>query len=271
MPPRAVTLAGELVRRAATGSSRFATGAPSAQAAIDAAPGAWASRLPLDGVRTGDSLLFDDDRITWGFDQLGGVDGRTVLELGPLEGGHSFMAQRGGAAHVTAVEANTEAFLKCLVVKEVLALDRCSFLCGEAIAFLESDDEQFDLCVASGILYHMVEPVRLLELISRRARRVFLWTHVYDETIAGTPLAKRMGPPEPAEHAGFRHRVHRHSYGLAPHLGGFWGGTRRYSNWLTKDDLIGALRHFGWDGIEIGFEEQHAHGPALALVATREA
>jgi hypothetical protein len=251
---------------------RFTTVAPSPQTAVDAATEAWASRFPppLDGVRAGASPLFEDERIRWGFERLGGVEGRTVLELGPLEGAHSYMAQSAGAAHVTAVEANKDAFLKCLVTKELLGLDRCSFLCGDAIAYLEGGTETFDLCVACGILYHMVEPVRMLELISRRASRLLLWTHVYDEAaIAGTPLAKRMGPRRDAEHAGFAHGTYRHNYGLATNLRGFWGGTKPYSNWLTRDDLLGALRHLGWRDIELGFEERHVNGPALALVATR--
>ena len=263
MPPR-------IIRR----RDRFATSAPSAQTAVDAAAQAWASRFPapLDSVRAGSSPLFEDPRIAWGFERLGGIEGQRVLELGPLEGAHSYMAQQAGAARVTAVEANREAFLKCLVTKELFGLDRCSFLCGDAIGYLEGAAESFDLCIACGILYHMVEPVRMLELISQRASALLLWTHVYDEgAIAGTPLAKRMGAREEAEHAGFRHGVHRHRYGFGPHLSGFWGGTRPYSNWLTKDDLLGALSHFGWGDIELGFEEHHAHGPALALVARKAA
>jgi hypothetical protein len=274
MPPRVLTRARTLISRVVPRGERFETRVPSAETAIDAAPGDWASRLPppLDALNPRGSPLFEDERIAWGFERLGGVAGRTVLELGPLEGGHSYMAQRAGAERVTAVEANREAFLKCLVVKDLFELDRVSFLCGEAMAFLESSTEAFDVCVACGILYHMVEPVRMLELISRRAARLILWTHVYDEqAIAGTELAKRMGPAENAEQGGFAHRVHRHRYGLAPHLTGFWGGTRPYSNWLTKDDLLGALRHFGWRDIELGFEERHQHGPALALTAVRDA
>ena len=264
---------GLLARLRPREADAFATGPPSAQSAIDAVPVAWASRFPapLDGLHAGEAPLFEDPRMVWAFDRLGGLQDRTVVELGPLEGAHSYMAQQAGAAHVTAVEANPRAFLKCLVVKELLGLDRCSFLCGDALEFLAREQEGFDVCVACGILYHMTEPVRLLELISRRASRLVMWTHFYDqEALAVEGLAERMGPAEEFEHDGFRYRAHRHQYRHDARLAGFWGGTQAYSLWLPRADLLAALEHLGWREVEVAFEErQHPHGPALALVATR--
>lgn len=261
-----------LGRLALRNGATFAKAAPTPQSAVDAVPDAWASRFPppLEDLRAGEVRLFQDPRITWAFDRLGGVAGRTVLELGPLEGAHSYMAQAAGASRVTAVEANAKAFLKCLVVKELLSLDRCSFLCGDAVEYLSASDKRFDVCIACGILYHMVEPVRLIDLISRRARRVIMWTHFYDdEALANKRLAKRLGPAQAIEYEGFRHHVHRHRYRFDTRLAGFCGGTQPYSQWLPRDDLLRALAHFGWRDVEIAFEEKfHPNGPALALVAT---
>lgn len=181
------------------------------------------------------------------------------------------MAQQAGAARVVAVEANRDAFLKCLVVKEIFRLDRCSFQCGDVLEYLSGESEIFDLCIACGILYHLVEPVRLIELISARARRLLLWTHVYDEqAIAGTALSKRIGPAQEVEVGGFRHHIFRHSYGAATHLTGFLGGTRAYSNWISREDLLGAVEHFGWRDVQIAFDEPHPNGPALALTAVKD-
>jgi hypothetical protein len=207
----------------------------------------------------------------WAFGRFDGIAEKSVLELGPLEGGHSYMAQTAGASSVTAVEANPKAFLKCLIVKDLLALDRCSFLCGDALEFLASTNQQFDVCIACGILYHMVEPVRLLDLISRRASRLILWTHVYsDEALGNKQLAKRLRAAEPADYAGFRHSVHRHDYRSDLRLTDYCGGSRPYSNWLPREDLFRALDHFGWQSIETAFDEMTPNGPALALVAERQ-
>lgn len=255
------------------GAASFVRSAPSAQTAVDAVPDAWASQFPapLQQVAAGSAELFEDPRITWGFSNLGGVEGRSVLELGPLEAAHSYMAQRAGASHVTCVEANTKAFLKCLVVKELLQLDRCAFLCGDVLEYMEVNNEEFDLCIACGIMYHMAEPVRMLDLITRRASRLLMWTHVYDDAaLDNKHLAKRLGPRTEVEYDGFRHHVHRYRYGVDTRLAGFCGGTRPYSNWLPRDELLRALTHLGWGDIRLGFDERHhPHGPALALTAVR--
>lgn len=264
--------AGRRVRTTVVPRGRFEHRPPSAQTAVDAAPGLWASRFPppLEDVVAGDAPLFEDERIRWGLDRVGGVAGERVLEIGPLDGGHTTMAHVAGAARIVAVEANRDAFLKCLVVKELFGLDRASFQCGDAIAYLEASDERFDVCLASGVLYHLAEPVRLIELLAARATRLILWTHVYDAgAVAAAGRSRRFDAPRAAEHAGFAYTAHRHRYGVGPRLAGFWGGTRPYSTWLERDDLLRALAHFGFADVEVAFEETRAHGPCLALVARR--
>lgn len=249
------------------------TTAPSPQTAVDAVPGVWASRLPapLRDVRAGHTELFNDGRIHWAFERVGGVAGARVLDLGPLEGGHSYMAHEAGAAKVIGVEANTQAFLKCLVVKELFGLDRCSFLCGDASAYLRSSDAPVDVCIACGILYHLVDPVELLDLISQRASRLIVWTHVYTpEALQNPQLARRLSAPEPADYEGFEYQRVRHSYSVDSRLTGFFGGTAPYSNWMTRESLMRALARFGWQDVEVAFDEPfHPNGPALALVARK--
>ncbi len=251
----------------------FVTSAPSAQTAIDAAPDSWASKFPppLADINAGAAPLFEDPRVEWALARLGGVSGRAVLDLGPLEGAHSYMAERAGAERVVGVEANRNAFLKCLVTKELLDMQRCSFRCGDVTQFLQSTSERFDVCIACGILYHMVEPVRLIDLISRVSSRVVIWTHVFDEPArSNRNLTGKLAGPHEVDYEGFVHRVHRHSYGLDSRLGGFFGGTQSHSNWLPREELLRALEHFGWSSIEINFDEPlHPNGPALALVASR--
>jgi Protein of unknown function (DUF1698) len=272
---RAAGLVARVGRGAAlTGRDSFVTSAPSPQTAIDAAPDSWASRFPppLEDVQAGSAELFEDPRVSWAIDRISGVSGASVLDLGPLEGAHSYMAERAGARRVVGVEANRAAFLKCLVTKELLDLQNCSFRCGDVVRFLETTTEEFDVCIACGILYHMVEPVQLIDLISRHASRLILWTHVYDEVArANRNLAGKLSGPSEVEYDGFRHQVYRHSYGLDARLTGFFGGVERYSTWLPREELFRALRHFGWTDLEVGFDEPaHPNGPSLALVASQK-
>jgi hypothetical protein len=252
----------------------FVTSAPSAQTAIDAVPDSWASKFPapLRDTQAGAAPLFEDPRVKWAIERLGGVTDQAVLDLGPLEGAHSYMAEQAGASSVLGVEANRNAFLKCLVTKELLDLQRCSFRCGDVTQFLDTTSERFDVCIACGILYHMVEPVRLIDLISRVSSRIIIWTHVFDQpALTNRNLAGKLTGPIEVDYQGFAHRVYRHSYGLDSRFTGFFGGTQTHSSWLPREELLRALEHFGWSNIEIGFDEpMHPNGPALALVASRE-
>jgi hypothetical protein len=118
-----------------------------------------------------------------------------------------------------------------------------------------------------------VEPVRLLDLISKRAAQLFMWTHVYTEdALSNEAIALRLGRGEERVYEGFHHHVFRFSYDVDNRFAAFWGGTSPYSNWLSREDLMRALDHFGWRNVQIGFDEpRHQNGPALALVAERTA
>lgn len=56
---------------------------PCAQNAVDIFAGEWSAELPVADVTAGGVPLFKDDRVDWAIEQLGGVSGRFVLELGP--------------------------------------------------------------------------------------------------------------------------------------------------------------------------------------------
>jgi hypothetical protein len=140
---------------------QYTHAAPSPQAAIDIFKGEWTSQLPLPDLNSGSLPVFEDPRIEWAVAQMGGVKGKTVLELGPLEGGHTYMLERLGAKSVVAVEANARAYLKCLIVKELLGLERAQFLYGDFLEYLRQTSPKFDVCIASGVLYHMREPIEL--------------------------------------------------------------------------------------------------------------
>ena len=63
----------------------------------------------VPGFETGSSALFDDIRIKWLEAQLGSFAGQRVLDLGPLEGGHTCMMENAGAS-VVAIEGNQRPF-----------------------------------------------------------------------------------------------------------------------------------------------------------------
>lgn len=247
---------------------------PDPQNALDLFAGEWASRLPrpLDQLRAGDSLLFDDPRVRWAIDRIGGVQDKSVLELGPLEGGHTFMLDRGGAKQVMAIEANERAFLRCLVVKELLGIPAARFVHGDFVAYLAHCDARFDVVFASGVLYHLQDPVALIELLSRVTDTLYLWTMYYDEAVlqSSSSLRHRIVEPTMVDYKGLTYRLYRHDYLAAAWSSRFCGGTHKHAHWLTRPDIIRALGHFGFDYVEESFDEPlHENGSALAIIARK--
>lgn len=256
--------------------SPYATQAPSVQQTLDLFRNKWASQMPaaLGNSVAGQAALFDDPRVDWAVENLGklgvAISDSTVLEVGPLEGGHTYKLIHSGAKSVTAIEAHPEAFLKCLLLKELLSMERVNFLYGDAVPFLRSIGHTYDIGFACGFLYHMANPVEFLDLLCRRTRAVFLWTVYWDDgfnrenpgRIAGTSGVRQ------AEHAGFPHTLHRHDYGNGIDYGQFWGGPEGHANWMEKDDILKALAHFGFTR-QIVDLEKNAHGAALRVVAAR--
>ena len=242
--------------------------APSAQTAVDIFAGEWAARFPppLVDVKAGVAPLFEIEHVPWGVEVLGGVDGQRVLELGPLEGGHTYILDRLGAAQVVAVEANTRAFLKCLISKELLGIPSARFLCGDFVSYLADHAEHgaapFDLCLASGVLYHLSDPVTALGLMRRASDRLILWTHYYNpEIVESRPdLAAKFPGATVLERLGFRHTLYRQEYQAALDRPGFAGGHAETSAWMSRDDVLGALDHVGFDVVAIGHEERDHKG-----------
>lgn len=244
---------------------RYTSQAPSAQDTLDLFRGEWSSQVPVPGTCTGHAALFRDDRIAWLIEQDQSYRDKAALELGPLEAGHTYMLERSGY-DVTAVEGNSRAFLKCLVVKELLGL-KSHFLFGDINEHLKTS-YPVGLCVASGVLYHQLDPVNTLSLIAAKAERLFLWTHYYDPNLCTGALFSH---PETPKAAPFPHTLYPRSYLQALEWDGFCGGPAPSANWLSRVDLLQALYHVGFEVKATAFDHPtHQNGPCLALYAIRK-
>jgi len=254
----------------------YVSTAPGPQNALDIFKGEWASRMPepYTSLEAGIVPLFEDSRITWASDILGGLREKTVLDLGPLEGGHPYMFEQMGAKEVVSVEGNQRAFQKCLITKELLGLERVRYMCGDFMEFLRENEKRFDVVNACGVLYHQRNPVELLGLLAKAGDAVILWTHYYDQDVIAskTELALTFGPAVTSTHDGFEHELHRHYYGRSLRQMSFCGGNAPYANWMTRDGILAALTRYGLGDVQISSADddpQHLNGPAFALVAQR--
>jgi hypothetical protein len=244
------------------------------QEAFDLFSGQWSTAVP--GIaNSGKVPLFDDARISSFATEIGGFTGMRVLELGPLEGGHSAMLERMGAASVTAVEANQRAFLKCLVVQNYCRLRNTRFLLGDFHKFLISQpSKSYEVTVACGVLYHMQEPVSVLENLFRvTSKSIYLWTHVFEASaISDKPeILRRFRGTSDLRFQGEDTIVgHRYFYGDALNWGGFCGGPKEYANWISLEDILTIASRSGWKASNsLHLTPDHPHGPCVSVCFTQ--
>ncbi|NTI22054.1 DUF1698 domain-containing protein [Rhizobium rhizogenes] len=258
-------------RSTSTRTTPLETGAD-AQAVLDVFKGEWSSAMPLGyelKTQPGHAHTFEDARIGWLYQMFGPITGMDVLEIGPLEAGHTYMLHNLGAKSITSIENNSRAYLKCLAIKEIFKLTRASFVLGDAISYMQSSNKKFDIAVASGILYHMTDPIDLLDALSARSDRIFIWTQYFDadintkrhdagifepvsEIAPGYYGSKRVYPQQSLDWAGFS------------------GGADPYAIWMTRDSILNYLRSKGFEKINIAFDHRdHPNGPAIAICAQR--
>jgi hypothetical protein len=182
------------------------------------------------------------------------------------------MLEKAGCGSIISIEGNPRAYLKCLVLKEVLNLRRSHFLCGDFVEYLRGAFAKTDAVVASGVLYHMINPAELISLISRVTDRVFLWSHYYDAAaLADKPqIRKKLTGKTTTEYQGFRHTLFRYEYWSSFGLKRFCGGPNPHAFWMERETILDCLRWFGFNSVVTNFEEpNHADGPAFAVVARR--
>jgi hypothetical protein len=251
----------------------YVDGMPGWQNAIDLIPG-WNHAFPPElGLRAGDGLFYNDDRIRWCFEKYGSLENKSVLELGPLEGFHTYMLLQQHPSFIHAIEANKLSYLRCLVTKEILHLQRAEFYLGNFVPWLENTTVRYDLIVACGVLYHLSDPLRLLDMAAAKTDALFLWTHYFDEKempeddLRRTPF---LGPIVTRSFHGLDVHLHERGYHNAWKSKAFCGGIHDLHYWIEKADLLALLPAIGFDDISIAHERpDHPNGPSFSIFARR--
>lgn len=247
---------------------------PHPQAALDLVAG-WNHELPPEaGATTGSSIvLWADGRIEWCLEQFGDLKGCRVLELGPLEGSHTYMLHKRQPSAIDAIEANKLAFLRCLIVKNLLDLRGARFLLGDFQKWLEASGQRYDLIVASGVLYHLADPVRLLASASACTDAIYIWTHYFDTEqmpIEDTRRGAFSGEVTVRPFRGIDVRLHHRSYHGAWRDKAFCGGGHDDHTWMEKDQIIEVLKVLGFADIRVAHDTNvHPAGPNLSIFARR--
>jgi hypothetical protein len=185
------------------------------------------------------------------------------------------MLEKAGA-NVLAIEANFDSFLRCLIVKNLLDLES-KFILGDFTKGL-GESNSYELVVASGVLYHMTDPVSLLEQISQVTNRIFIWTHYFEPELQkwNPAIQSQVGlkwKVSETKYVNFKDKIIRivpQTYGEALGWDGFCGGPETFSYWIYKEDIILILKELGFRDIKVNFDHpDHRNGPSFCILATR--
>lgn len=246
--------------------SEYNETAPSSQSMFDIFEGEWLTAFPE--VKTGEVDLFDDERVKWAGQKVNGWSGKSVLEIGPMEGAHTFSLEQSGA-NVTAVESNRRCFQKCLIVKQHFGLDG-DFLFGDGQKYMEATPNRYDVVMAFGVLYHLRSPAEFIESAARVGKSICLWTHYYDEDAVGARGDLSIRFSKSAQNFKFRTKsltAYKQYYLAGRAQPQFCGGSAPHSLWLTKSSIFTIFDELGFTITDFNDNVAHKHGPSILLVA----
>jgi hypothetical protein len=193
----------------------------------------------------GDRDAVNDYRIRK-LNELCDLEGKRILELGPLEGGHTLAMSKLGPREIVAVEGRPENFIKCAIIKTLYDLNNTRFVLDDLRSATLEKLGRFDICVCLGVLYHLPNPYRVLQAISAVADRVYIWTQHSSDSYPEGDMIK-------IELEGFVGNAKRASEGkyYSEVLSKSQAGLQERSVWFSLNDLVAAVHDAGFDDVEV--------------------
>jgi Methyltransferase domain len=212
----------------------------------------WIFKFRIDGTEYGGEIsAVGDPRVEQFF--CFAPTAETILELGSLEGAHTFLlAEHRGVKQVLALEGRERNLRKARLIQDLLQVRNAEF----AQANLEESDlsalGEFDAIFCSGLLYHLPEPWKLIEKLPAIAPSLFIWTH-YARDAEADVISN-----------GLRGRIFVEGGSEEP-----LSGMSPTSMWLSLGSLITSLTRSGYRTIHIIHNDlTHSNGPAVTIGAT---
>jgi SAM-dependent methyltransferase len=213
----------------------------------------WVTKFRIQGTEYGGQFdAMNDDRVSQFFQYF--PNASNILELGALEGGHSFaLSNRPTVQRVVAAEGRPSNIERAVFVQKLLNADKVKFVEANLESFDLSALGKFDAVFCSGLLYHLPEPWKLIELCAQVSPNVFMWTHYAGENEAKETLRDLRG------------KWHQEGGLLDP-----LSGLSKRSFWPTLGSLVSMLTASGYRTVHlIGNELTHTNGAAVTLAATQ--
>ena len=224
---------------------------PSDLSAEFAKLGPWIFQFQIEGQDYGGEISAAGDARIEQFFRFA-PETTTILELGSLEGAHTFLlAERPGVRRVFALEGREANLRKARFVQKLLQVRNAEFAQANLEQANLAEFGKFDAVFCSGLLYHLPEPWKLIEQLPAVAPNLFIWTQY-----AAEEQAVEVG-------RGYRGKIQSEGGAEDPLT-----GMSATATWLTLASLRTLLRTSGYQTIEIIHDDPaHANGPAVTIGA----
>jgi SAM-dependent methyltransferase len=216
--------------------------------------GPWVTRFVVgEKVYGGNYDTLADPRLQWFWDSF--PDARTILELGSLEGGHTWgLATRPGTRKIVALEGRAANVRRARFAQKKIGYKNARFYREDLESCDLSRYGTFDAVFCVGLLYHLTRPWALLAQAGRVSPAIFMWTHyVADDHVEaveggyGGAWVNEFGRADPLS-------------GLSPR-----------SFWPTRGALLRMIADAGFAAVHVVQDTpNHPHGPAMTLAASRD-
>jgi SAM-dependent methyltransferase len=180
------------------------------------------------------------------------LDGRSIADLGCLEGGFTLALAALGAEHAVGIEAREVSVRRCELARDLLGLTNAEFVLGVIEEELATRPP-FDVVFATGILYHVSDPAAVLVSMREACLGVALIdTHVAHPSEAShrcSEIVTRSSGGHEYRGRMFPEYAADGSDGdIEDLLWAAWGDTDAF--WPLEDDLVAMIRDAGFSEVE---------------------
>jgi hypothetical protein len=231
----------------------------------------WTTQFEINGVKYGGNtpVLANDPRLLWHIKEAGGVKGKRILELGPLECGHTKTMLEHGAGHIIAIEGNTDCYRRCRIVADVFNFSvfqhdirQADFV--ESVKCLGAEGKLFDVVSASGVLYHQLNPAMLIYDIARIADTVFVWSHVASDKAPNGDQTEIFGD----EHRRYKGRFN-HYGDMKSRQKNYCAGLNDKAVWMYPDEMLRCFDDAGFKDVKVKEQGAHQNGDFILFIAKK--
>lgn len=210
-------------------------------------PTPWKSRFILNDEIYGGDNDYSTLRISMlnlpGLSNYVIFDNKRILELGPLEGGNSLLLERFNVKEIVSIEGRVESYIKCCLIKNLYSLNKTKYHLDDVRNVTKVKYGTFDIAVVLGLLYHLDDPFKMLEIISEVAEVLVLSTHYADSE---SPYFDAEEMDLKTEKGIFKGRKYIEDPNSDPNA-----GLQNYSFWPYEKDLLKMCEAAGYTHIDV--------------------